>query len=549
MYKKRVRKRVKKSKGISILQNDDYLIRKIFIYINDENIRQVMEKVCLSWKRNSLMINPPESYRRALKAKNLEDADFLLNNAGKVISDHIKEDAVYAEVCVKFACEFVDGITHLDWILSESYHKRRISEFSSSFPHPINIVTKNGFIESLKVLLKHGYKITYDSDIYTSYNNGDKKMMQYLFENTIIYFKNQQNLLSIAIHKGYVRDLAYFLNDWRFKANYHSIFDALLQAAKYKNRPKCFKLLLSYIFRGKVYSERLDCVFYNVCHYGGTEQARILIDEYGISPSLEQNMPIISACEGGNISMIKFLLEYPEVNVFDRNNRAYYRAKKNSLQDVLDLLDDYKSNGCQLEKKTFKSCDSFDNLTKRFEKACYDNDHHLVKSILDEYIEDISSYDILLYIIKRPSHIQIFNLLINDWRFRFKREMLRKILYEAAAAPYEYFLPILKYSANHTYSTDKLFMFRLLVKACQGGDVRTVNYLLYNYKLDPSIKTNICVIEACINGHLEVVKILLKYPNVDPHDRQNKGYRWAEKKGFTNIIEYLDNRLFTNNSK
>ena len=488
------------------------------------------------------MINPPESYRRALEAKNLKDADFLLKNAGKVISDYIKKNMIYTEVCVKSACEFVNGITHLDWILSESYHKRRISEFSSSF-RPINIVTKNGFIESLKVLLKHGYKITYDSDIYTSYNNGDKKMMQYLLENTIFHFKNQQHLLSIAIDNGYVRDLAYLLNNWRFKvfSNYHNIFEALQRAAKYKNRPKCFKLLLSANYKN---SEVSPYVFYNVCYYGGIEQARILIDEYGMSPSLDQNMPIISACEGGNISMIKFLLKYPEVNVFDRNNKAYYRAKKNSLQDVLDLLDDYKSNGCQLEKKTFKSCYSIRqkyNLKERFEKACYDNDHHLVKSILDEYLEDISSYDILLYIIKRPSHIQIFNLLIHDWRFRFKREMLRKILYEAAAAPYEYFLPILKYSANHTYSTDKLFMFRLLVKACQGGDVKTVNYLLDNYKLDPSIKANICVIEACINGHLEVVKILLKYPNVDPHDRQNKGYRWAERKGFTNIIEYLDN--------
>lgn len=59
-------------------------------------------------------------------------------------------------------------------------------------------------------------------------------------------------------------------------------------------------------------------------------------------------------------------------------------------------------------------------------------------------------------------------------------------------------------------------------KACEKGRTEMVNYFLKNTNLDPSTRSNRCIIEAAYQGHLEIVKLLLQDLHVDPSDQDNK---------------------------
>ena len=85
-------------------------------------------------------------------------------------------------------------------------------------------------------------------------------------------------------------------------------------------------------------------------------------------------------------------------------------------------------------------------------------------------------------------------------------------------------------------------------KACSGGDVGAVEKLIH--KVDPSSGDNYALRYcACNNGHLDIVKILMRDPRVDPSALQDIGIGWAIEKDFDDIFYYLieDKRVNKNN--
>ena len=75
--------------------------------------------------------------------------------------------------------------------------------------------------------------------------------------------------------------------------------------------------------------------------------------------------------------------------------------------------------------------------------------------------------------------------------------------------------------------------------ACKYDQIEVVKLLLQDPKVDPSYQYNYAIIWASFNGHIEVVKLLLQDPRVDPSDQDNESIRLASKYGYINIIKLL----------
>ena len=57
--------------------------------------------------------------------------------------------------------------------------------------------------------------------------------------------------------------------------------------------------------------------------------------------------------------------------------------------------------------------------------------------------------------------------------------------------------------------------------------------------VDPSEDNNIAIKRASNDGHLEVVKLLLKDPRVDPSAQDNCAIRWASDDEHLEVVELL----------
>ena len=58
-------------------------------------------------------------------------------------------------------------------------------------------------------------------------------------------------------------------------------------------------------------------------------------------------------------------------------------------------------------------------------------------------------------------------------------------------------------------------------------------------EVDPSEDGNYAIRMASINGHTEVVRLLLQDRRVDPSDDNNKSIKWASRNGHTDIVKLL----------
>jgi len=81
-------------------------------------------------------------------------------------------------------------------------------------------------------------------------------------------------------------------------------------------------------------------------------------------------------------------------------------------------------------------------------------------------------------------------------------------------------------------------MERKLVKSARDGDLNEVRLLMIE-GVDPSNQDNHAIKLAVVNGHIQVVKLLLPDLRVNPAAEDNYCIRIASAKGYTDIVELL----------
>jgi Ankyrin repeats (3 copies) len=75
--------------------------------------------------------------------------------------------------------------------------------------------------------------------------------------------------------------------------------------------------------------------------------------------------------------------------------------------------------------------------------------------------------------------------------------------------------------------------------ASNNGHLEIVKELLKDKRVDPSDDNNYAIRWASENGHLEVVKELLKDKRVDPSANNNEAIRWASQYGHLEVVKEL----------
>lgn len=79
--------------------------------------------------------------------------------------------------------------------------------------------------------------------------------------------------------------------------------------------------------------------------------------------------------------------------------------------------------------------------------------------------------------------------------------------------------------------------------ACEKGRLDIVKVMLKDPRLDPSTHRNYPLQLACTNGHVHVVKLLLQYQRVDPSADRSYALGIAHKYGYCKIVDLLLNNL------
>jgi len=102
---------------------------------------------------------------------------------------------------------------------------------------------------------------------------------------------------------------------------------------------------------------------------------------------------------------------------------------------------------------------------------------------------------------------------------------------------------ILSSENNHTKVVKLLLEFgadadnRTLYNACKNGNVEVVKILLP--RLDPSSNDNVALLAACRGGNLKIVDLLLNDPRVDPSANNNGALVIASEYGHLKVVKRL----------
>jgi len=75
--------------------------------------------------------------------------------------------------------------------------------------------------------------------------------------------------------------------------------------------------------------------------------------------------------------------------------------------------------------------------------------------------------------------------------------------------------------------------------ASEHGHVDVVRLLLKDPRVDPSALDNYAIRLAGANGHVDVVRLLLKDPRVDPSAKHNYAIYWASERGYVDVVQLL----------
>jgi hypothetical protein len=80
---------------------------------------------------------------------------------------------------------------------------------------------------------------------------------------------------------------------------------------------------------------------------------------------------------------------------------------------------------------------------------------------------------------------------------------------------------------------------KAIVHAAKIGDQKTIEELVLNHHIDPSVDNNQAIQAASANGHLRVVHFLLQDPRVDPTVGNNNALQEAAYYGHLDVVERL----------
>ena len=443
----------------------------------------------------------------------LEDEEqWLVDKIIEMIID--EKDVELVEILLKHP--LVDPITLGNYVLREACRHGyiemvklflsdpRVDPTCENDGTPLSEACENGHVEVVKLLL---------ADPRVDPSRYDHGLSNYA--------------ISLACKNGHVEVVKLLLADPRVdpsREDRHGLSNNAIGLACKNNHVEVVKLLLVDL---RVDPSRYDHGLNNsaiglASERGYLEMVKLLWTDSRVDPSSEDNHVIKIACKNGHVEVAKLLLTDPRVVLTQKHYiTMLLTALLNCRHKIAELL--YPKIAPSTEKQVFA-----------FIIASITGKIKYVKYVLQN-LKNINpaSYNNLAIIRACDNgHVEVVKLLLTDPR------------------------------VNPADRGNVAF-----IRACENGRVEVVKLLLTNPRVDPVCKEdsshiptsiilrhpelnekfefyfksdhNLAISKACENGHVEVIKVLLRDQRIDPTDDSNRALVCASLFGRYKVIELL----------
>ena len=468
-------------------------------------------------------VNPSYKNNYALRISCLMNSLYHVN---LLLSDgHVKNTSLHSafeHVCLEQKLPLVQRILLEESLTKASIYSCFYNACKSGSPHVVQILLNDPRLDPAS---------QENSGIHIAVDNGHLPVVKFLMQDPRIDATFKSNvLISCACQTNRADVLQYLLTFDHLNPN-DCGSRPLLSCIRY-NRPDCLRILLNDP-RVKI----VDDFIYSGISYSSVECIRILLDEPRTNPNKDRNKVFRFVCSRDNFQILELFLASPRINPADRHNTGLkWASRVGNIQFVNRLLQDPRINPADKNNRALKQ--AYDKGKFEIVKILLRDTR--VRKLLptDEcmlYESCIKSFD-LLSAYPDPSRLtydQIIGLGISlGSRQNALRLLCEKQNYWCFKECFERFWD--------WYEKDNSDIINsLLFIACEKGDVRFVNLILQDKKINPSTGKDWALRIACWYGNDDVVKRLLKCDQVDPTMMDNGCISLAHERGHKSSCKIL----------
>ncbi|OHT07998.1 hypothetical protein TRFO_23707 [Tritrichomonas foetus] len=296
--------------------------------------------------------------------------------------------------------------------------------------------------------------------------------------------------------------------------------------------------------------EQLLCYYYSESK---TEIIKFVVKSHKIYLEQNDNSLLGLACQQNDIDMVKFLLENGEINQNLNQMEQRYLVHRHDLINI--ACQNNNINLCQLlfaDKRIIMNDELFPQSLKY---ACENKNIELIhlllsrpniskKSLLSsikitckyEFLEiaqnilknfQITQEDLISLLPIQEENLLLFDLIIKNvsrQNIIQKKEIFVKSLLSSIDHGYSQKFIDIQINTIFDVITDVETIYSILLRACSNNMVDLVEKILYRKRFLYVSKTvgkyeSFPLYTACQRGYLDIVKLLLKFPNININQR------------------------------
>jgi len=296
----------------------------------------------------------------------------------------------------------------------------------------------------------------------------------------------------------------------------------------------------------------------DACWVGNADAVKLLVNEYGISPSHQKSATIYNAASKGHFYIVKFLISHPDFQTEGPCDALIEAIKENRFNIFQLLLGDARfdlnyNNGepiytaielgrtemlklLLLDDRLKLSNLNKDYLMKTIAVAIQSKDYETVNLLLSDSRFDFLNRDqVGLVMAISYGEISLVKLFLSNTNLDPSFPNNRALNLAVASGKMdivEYLLFDPRISSSGWYND-------VIVEACASGMVDLIKKILSNPKFKVSALNAGGIVKAAENGHIDTVKLLLSDSRVDPSVQENQALISAIKKYHYEIAHLL----------
>ena len=252
-----------------------------------------------------------------------------------------------------------------------------------------------------------------------------------------------------------------------------------------------------------------------------------LLQNPTVDPTINDNQVFIEACTRRKIDLVRVLLQDPRIDISSQNNLAIQMASVGSSTELFTLLLEHLK------------------INEDFINAAKDGDLDKINILLTKSnIRPSIKNNLPLLLSFRNGHFEVFKRILQDPRIMFSAPKNLLLTEVVKSGHVDMLNSLLKCKGINPGSNECDFL-----EAVSSGNLRIINRLLEDPRVDPSVKRNHAVYLAAKTRNLDLLERLLEDHRVDPSDFNNIALFKASNQGFSEIVQkLLENQKVLNGS-